>query len=143
MGLFEELGINDRIENAVRLIVESGRSELRRLVAVPVEWGEFRLIRSRPGEPPRRETGVYQASITADVELDNDFVVGSVFSCDERAPILERGGYSVVIDESFFGEKKDYRQVFIAPRPHWVILQEEWDQRLFPLFDSLMGEAPF
>jgi hypothetical protein len=50
-----------------------------------------RVIRSQPGESPRKETGDLQASVQHAVEADADVYTLEVYSDCPYAPHLERG----------------------------------------------------
>ncbi len=68
--------VADRLELAVDSYVYDLRTELRDLVAKPVGRSGSKIIRSKPGEPPRRETGKYQASIKHTVTVAGNRVRG-------------------------------------------------------------------
>lgn len=84
-------------EVGMRQALELAREESERLQSVPVVRTRGRVIRSRPGQPPRRETGRLQASHRTQIEGEGDAVRGVLFNVarsERGAPYpayLERG----------------------------------------------------
>lgn len=58
----------------------------RDLVSVPVEYEGGSVIRSRPGEPPRMETGELRENITFTVVEDADGIKGTFISTRPSTP---------------------------------------------------------
>jgi hypothetical protein len=97
-----------------------GRKSERRIkerISVPVgrDANGNVVVRSQPGEPPRKEHGQLQSHVAHSVEVQGEKVVGSVYSHrpprepgddPDAAVRLEYGGYS--------------HGVHIEPRPHVV-----------------------
>lgn len=56
--------LRGRVAASMDQLGASMATTLKNIVAVPVERTKGRVIRSKPGEAPRRDTGAYQESIT-------------------------------------------------------------------------------
>lgn len=68
---------------------------LREKVSVPVEYetgprGGVRIIRSKPGEPPRKETGALQTSIESEtIEVGDEVATAVTVSVPYAIPLQE------------------------------------------------------
>jgi hypothetical protein len=84
----------DFTEQAMTVLLDAGlyvmedrfqreADQVREDLAVDVEYiGDGRVIRSQPGEPPRRETGDLQGSIDTSAEIAGDEVV-TLLDCND------------------------------------------------------------
>jgi hypothetical protein len=77
--------LQSRIGRSTRDIVDQTKSHLQKLISVPVDYirgprGGLLVIRSKPGEPPRKETGRYQGSWGDSISVNGDIIEGSVYS---------------------------------------------------------------
>lgn len=91
---FADTLINDLRQRAGPAFDEFGREvldALRTSVSVPVGYAGSRVIRSRPGEPPRRETGDYRAGLGTELTYLPAGVSTSIFTDDQLGPWLENG----------------------------------------------------
>lgn len=92
--------------------------EMREMISVPVEYiagprGGIIVIRSSPGEAPRRETGDLWASI--------QFMV-----------IAPRGVFMVVFTDVEYSLYLEQGTDRMDPRPHWSTLLQIW-QEILPM----------
>jgi hypothetical protein len=83
-------------ESGIRDIVSSSRADLQASISVPVGYasgprGGLMVIRSKPGEPPRRETGNYVNSWGESVVIDGLRVVGRIYSDVDYGSYLSTG----------------------------------------------------
>ena len=95
----------------------------RKLIAVPVEGKGRTAIRSKPGEPPRRETGEYQDSIESRVEIEGDKVTAVAGTTMERGVWLEKGT----------GRMK--------PRPHASKVADEFGGEVVDRVAEVIGDS--
>ena len=85
---------------AIERLGQQVADEWKERISVPVEYargprGGRKIIRSEPGEPPRRESGVLWESIAAQTEADG-YVVTTVIGSDvEYAPYLQEGTFEM------------------------------------------------
>jgi hypothetical protein len=106
MAEFEDGIADDLLNRATRAadeLAENIRDDLQEAIDVSVEYGGGRIIRSKPGEPPRRETGNYHDSIQSDVKRDATKVAFTVFTDAQLGEWLEEG-----------------TNRGLAPRPHFA-----------------------
>ena len=123
MSLTDELmeDIHRRAGHAAAVIADELRDRVREAVSVDVEYYGGIVIRSRPGEPPRRETGDYSNSILSASGEDGDEIWGSAYT-DHWKGHLEDGFQN------------------IAPRPHWSFVYAEYSPLLMMRFNQLFSE---
>ncbi|HEV7297934.1 MAG TPA: hypothetical protein VGN72_01110 [Tepidisphaeraceae bacterium] len=81
--------VNAAAERAIRPAVADVYEGVREAVSVPVGYaqgprGGVMVVRSLPGEAPRKERGVYRDSWQQEVAVDGDRVEGTVFTDDIR-----------------------------------------------------------
>jgi hypothetical protein len=91
---FADTLIDDLRERAGTAFDEFGREvldALRESVSVPVQYAGSRVIRSAPGEPPRRETGDYRAGLGTELTFLPAGVSTSIFTDAPLGPWLENG----------------------------------------------------
>jgi hypothetical protein len=91
---FADTLIDDLRERATTAFDEFGREvleALRQSVSVPVGRAGSRVIRSAPGEPPRREFADYIASLGTETAFLPAGVSASVFTDMQRGRWLEDG----------------------------------------------------
>lgn len=96
---------------------KEAQTELRKMVGIRVGRTHYGVIRSNPGEPPRRETGEYQQSLKYRVlpgaETVDDL---SIYSSDIRSLWFEGGTKHMAKRPHFavlirrFGLRKKYKQ---------------------------------
>lgn len=116
------------------------------------KWGSIpfysnlrqRIVHSRTGEPPRRQTGNLYESIQT--ELDPETLSGRVFTDVPYAPMLELGGFSF----SFPQFLKKYTRIrlvnpirhslVIGPRPAWRQTFDESMPVVKVFFDNALPE---
>lgn len=90
-----------RLVPAVETVAAGITADVKQRIGVPVGYANGRVIRSRPGEPPRREFGDYIGSWTYTVVREGDVIKGTSGSTmPGRGVWLEKGTGR------------------IAPRPH-------------------------
>jgi hypothetical protein len=88
-------------------------AELVRMVSVPVVRGRYRIIRSLPGEPPRKEFGTYVTTIKHKRMPGGHSVEElSIYSNDPRALWFEKGTSRM------------------AKRPHFAVIQKKFGLRM-------------
>lgn len=90
--LFDE--IETSIEEAMRDVGEKIVADIKDRIGVPVGYtvgprGGHKKIRSKPGEPPRRDTGRLQNEIASDVIAAQGLIEGAVYSPTPYAETLE------------------------------------------------------
>jgi len=83
-----------RIEEAVQTHLDELRDNIKEAISIPVETvigprGGIIKIRSKPGEPPRKDTGRLHSSITNGVIVAGDTISGSVSTETPYATPLE------------------------------------------------------
>lgn len=81
----------ERARDGMEKVAQELEQRWRQMVSVPVEGVGRSAIRSRPGEPPRRDTGDYQDSIEHRVTVEGDKVSAIAGTTMERAVWLENG----------------------------------------------------
>lgn len=89
-----KLKIEIAFEIALDEVAEMIKSDLRRLISVPVEGSGRNAVRSKPGEPPRKETGKLHKmfrSVNNRLGVGKDKVLISVWNTDVKAKWLEKG----------------------------------------------------
>lgn len=99
MSDFGDKVIADLEQRATDALDQSGglvADDIRDQISVPVGYrigprGGVTVIRSKPGEPPRRETGDYQSSIDHQTATDGSRVTTSIFTDDPIGGYLENG----------------------------------------------------
>lgn len=105
--LFDE--IQSDVHETFELLGPQIQDDWQDLISVDVEYsGATVTVRSKPGEPPRRETGDLYESIQEETETDYGSVSLEISTDIEYAPYLEDGT-----------EK-------MAPRPHRTRTFEKW-----------------
>lgn len=70
--------IQSRLEEAYKPILAEMADETRKRINIPVERSGGKVIRSKRGEPPRRDKGKLISTVTHGVISGNDIVSGSV-----------------------------------------------------------------
>lgn len=108
----------ERFRPAMQKLAADMRQDLRQRVDVPVgrapakrKGGKGRIVRSKPGEPPRKETGAYQASIQSETNVNGtESIRATVFSDTPLAGWLEYGTDRM------------------APRKHWRTARDRWER---------------
>ena len=114
MGFAEDLDrdLQTRAEKAFRQLAVEVRDDTKRLVRRQVQYlrvgKRVRVIRSKPGQPPRRETGDYQDSIQSAVTVEADRITASIYTNSKIGVYLEHGT-----------EKME-------SRPHWSRIYDRW-----------------
>lgn len=91
-------------------------NDMREMISVPVEYiagprGGIIVIRSNPGEPPRRETGDLWASI-------------------QYLVIAPAGVWMVVFSDIEYSLYLEQGTERMEPRPHWSTLLTIWIEQL-------------
>lgn len=94
INLFDEIEAD--IATRSLELAEKIAADVKERIGVPVEYkigprGGTQVIRSKTGEPPRKETGTLQAGVTADVIAVQGQIAGSVFDEVPYAVPLEGG----------------------------------------------------
>lgn len=117
MSLFDELGIQHDAIRAVEGVVMEIAEAVRVKVSIDVDYSVKPPARSKTGEPPRRDTGDYYHSIGSDVEDNGDTIIGSAYTDDWKAVMLEYDGFGY------------------GMRPHWTPVEAEYEPRLMDRFD--------
>jgi hypothetical protein len=119
--------ITDRLVERARDGMEKVAQELeqrwRQMVSVPVEGVGRSAIRSKPGEPPRRDTGEYQDSIDHRTSVEGDKVIAVAGTSMERGVWLEKGTGRM------------------RPRPHASKLAEEFGGEIVERVAEAIGDA--
>jgi hypothetical protein len=127
------------VEGVMAVLTRSVADELRdlgpaveadivELVSVPVQYAGSEVIRSRPGEPPRRETGIYRDSIRHEVidgEAGPDSATLHLFT------------------NSVIGTYLEYGTSAMKPRPHFGPTFEAWrDEVVRRVGDAVFRAGP-
>jgi len=100
-------------EQVMGEMAEDAAQDMRDLISVPVSRTKGKVIRSAPGEPPRKDSGALQASVKATVDQhEKDKVVATVTT---DVP------YDVYLRD---GTKK------MAPRPFHGPIEAKWENIL-------------
>jgi hypothetical protein len=105
------------LKSGTEALCRQSERRIKQRISIPVgrDANGNVVVRSAPGEPPRKEFGQLQSHVEHDVVVQGEKVVGSVYSHrppreprdDPNAAVrLEYGGYS--------------HGVHIQPRPHVV-----------------------
>jgi hypothetical protein len=72
-------GLTAQVKATMDAALRDTADDMRRIISVPVVRSGGKVIRSKPGEPPRKDTGKLLASVQSVVEsLEKDKVRGSV-----------------------------------------------------------------
>jgi hypothetical protein len=111
MSEFEDKIIADIRARAVGAFASLGEEiadDLRETISIPVERIGSSLIRSLPGEPPRKETGGYRLTIEDDTQDEGDRVRTSIFT------------------DSVIGKYLEYGTSRMAARPHFAEIYEKY-----------------
>jgi hypothetical protein len=121
--------IMGRVVKIVRTEMEGGMRDaaegLRGLIAVPVVREKGKVIRSAPGEPPRKDSGKLQASVASTVEVvAGDKIRGVVSTSTPYDKFLNEGTSRM------------------AARPFQMILEERWEQLIENRLDFAVRQAP-
>lgn len=95
----------------------------RDLVSVPVEYEGKRVIRSKPGEPPRTETGKYHGSFRHVTSVDGDRVRTVAGTSDVRGAYFTAGTSRM------------------KPRPHAERVREEFMESGERLIQSALSNS--
>jgi hypothetical protein len=104
-----------RVRKAVNDLAYACAEDVREAVSIEVEYvrgprGGKRVIRSKPGEAPRKEKGSYINSITSQMN-EGEPISASAYTTSRIGVYLEDGT-----------EK-------MAPRPHWGPAFRRWSER--------------
>jgi hypothetical protein len=83
--------VRQRVRNAVGIMVRGVVRDLRQACQVEVQYVGKRIIRSRPGEPPRREFGNYRIAFDSFVEDRGSAVHGEAGNRMMRAVYFRDG----------------------------------------------------
>jgi hypothetical protein len=121
--------ITDALAEDMRVAFDAIGQELedrfRELVSVPVEYEGKRVIRSKPGERPRLETGRYQESFRHTTNVDGDKVRTEAGTTDKRGAFFTAGTSRM------------------KPRPHAEQVREEFmesgEQRILTALSNPTG----
>jgi hypothetical protein len=113
--------VRRRLEPVAESLANDVRDDLRETCSVPVVKQGGRTIRSKPGEPPRRETGGYVASILSASSTAGDRVRAQVFTDAELGRWLN------------FGTSR------MAARPHWTEAANKWAAEATRRFAEAVG----
>ncbi len=81
----------ERLQPAVAKTAADLTADIQRRINVPVGRSGSRVIRSKPGEPPRREFGNYRASWETRDARSGDEITGTAGTTSNLGPWLERG----------------------------------------------------
>lgn len=136
---FDTFGGN--VKDAMGAVLDDSKRQMQQLVSVPVgsaatggvpltrgglkpfRKGQSKIIRSRPGDPPRKETGELFNSFFTQTAQQGGNVEGLLFSVSRT----ERGDAQKDVYLEYGTSK-------MAPRPHWARMIEFWqatfEQRL-------------
>ncbi len=88
-------GILEGLESALKRAGDDEVEQIRQDIGVQVGYASGFVVRSEPGEPPRRETGELQESIYSNVSRPEPNVVQlAIGSTADYAGNLEFGGFS-------------------------------------------------
>lgn len=85
--LFDDI-LNDVAKAQLRG-AELVRDEIKRRISVPVDKSKKPWVRSKPGEPPRKDTGRLHGSIKIDTLVAGDIAQASVNTETPYAPRLQ------------------------------------------------------
>ena len=83
--------LNDRLEAAVAEAAGQAKEKAEALQSVPVAFVGGVLIRSKPGQPPRRETGRLRRGHRVRIQRDSDRVIATISNATPYARALEYG----------------------------------------------------
>lgn len=80
--------LRNRLAGAVKAVVKSEQATIERAISVPVgrDFAGNVIQRSKPGQPPRMETGQLHANIDTTVELFPREIVGTIRSSRPETP---------------------------------------------------------
>ncbi len=106
-----------KIEKALVRVGDHAVEVAKDKLKVPVEYRGGRVIRSEPGEPPRRETGALQEGIISRVEKTAPNVVELEFGSS-------RNGSSVIPEELELGEGPVAARPYMIPTMHEAIIPD-------------------
>src|SRR6185437_14089612 len=94
--------------------------DIRDAISVPVAYQRGRIIRSKPGEPPRYETGNLWRHVLMEVTAD-------------RSEMTVRLDVYVDDDAAPYGLWLETGTVHMDERPFWLPAWERWADRVPPL----------
>lgn len=124
MSEFSEGIVRDMKERArpvMREVNDKGTEIWREVLSVPVGRSGRKIIRSKPGEPPRKEKGRLPPDIKGEVTSGESVVTSNNYTDNKVAGYLDGGTRT------------------IAPRPHAVVVA----RRLFAFARGFIGNAIF
>ena len=81
----------ERLRGAMDRIGAGLAEDIRESVSVPVGRSGGKVVRSKAGEPPRRETSGYRATIRHATRVEGDRVVTEAGTSEELGEWLEKG----------------------------------------------------
>lgn len=93
--------IRRKIATALDQLGKEVDDQHKQLVSTPVEFVGSRIIRSKPYEAPRLETGEFRASLYHNVTVARDFVRLWHYSTDPKSVWLNEGTARMVRRPSF------------------------------------------
>jgi hypothetical protein len=78
--------------------------EIKDRIGTPVGFeigprGGTRIIRSKPSEPPRKETGNLQKSIAGETQIESDSIVLEISSDVKYAPFLDPNKQRIIFTD--------------------------------------------
>lgn len=114
---------NERLRGAcvagLESFMQSGVEDIQQSIAAPVERVGSVIVRSAPGEPPRRDSSdLYNSVQRETLDAGTGNVQGAIFT---RNPV---------------GKFMEYGTVHVLPRPFWAPARE----RLYARVDELKSE---
>jgi hypothetical protein len=83
--------LGSRLRLAIGAVADEVKEEVRGRINVSVGRDGSRIIRSKPGEPPRRETGDYRDSWVSEVTEGGSTITGTAGTTSNIGPMLEFG----------------------------------------------------
>lgn len=98
-SLFDRIGQN--VQKALETKLGEMRDEVQKRISVDVERRGGKVIRSRPGEPPRRDTKKLYKSAESEVIHTDDTVTGAV---SVETPYAQRLNDPAQLDRPIFGD---------------------------------------
>lgn len=131
MGFADELmdDLQRRKERAFNEFAREVAADLKELIGTPVQQAQVsgsrgrsrrQIVRSKPGEAPRKETGAYQKSIQSAVEPEGNHLAAVIYTTAKVGTYLEEGTRRM------------------DPRPHWITIERKWRPRFAQRIDELM-----
>ena len=112
---------NERFGSTMENLTLIMRDEMRELIGIQVVYQGAEVIRSLPGEPPRREFGNLQNSQMIETTISQDRIEGILYT------------------DNIIGAYLEHETGTISPRPHYAPYAQRVDTLVEEMFGTTKG----